>query len=356
MSETPREIAPPPPPPAEPAPETPRRRVPAQAIVAVASVLVVIAVIVAAPLWAPPVMRALSWGSSEKAQEPAKPAPQAAAPTPDPAVATLKAQLAQNAATLQQLTQRITALEARSTPQPSDLGSIEQRIAALEGRPTLQSPDLGPIERQLGALGKTTADLRQSVAALEKAAQAQPATDPKNIALALVLLQIRAAIDLGRPFGAEYQALVTLAGDRRELAAAAAPLASPAESGVASRTVLAERLRQLAPQIATADAPSSRGWTAQIVARLRGLVTIRHVAGSDRSPAEAAIGDAQHDLAAGDLPGAVAALDRLDGARRTAAEPWLKMAKDRLAVEVSLHQLQTALATSLGVAVPAGKS
>jgi hypothetical protein len=34
----------------------------------------------------------------------------------------LKAQAAQNAATIQQLTQRIATLEARPTPQPPDLG------------------------------------------------------------------------------------------------------------------------------------------------------------------------------------------------------------------------------------------
>jgi hypothetical protein len=358
MSETPAEIIPPPPTPSpmEAASEAPHRRVPAQAIGAAAGVLIIIALIVASPFWAPPVMHALPWGSPAKTQEPATPAPQAAAPAPDPAVAALKAQVAQNAKTLQQLTERIAALEARPTPQDSDLGPIEQRIATLEGRPTPQAPDLGPIEQQLGALDKTTADLKQSVAALEKAAQAQPATDPKNTAMALVLLQIRAAVDLGRPFGAEYQTLLALAGDRRELTAAASPLAGPAENGVASRAVLAARLRQLAPQIATAKAPASNGWTAQIAARLHGLVTIRRVGGSDQSPAEAALGDAQHDLAAGDLAGAVAALDRLDGAHRAAAEPWLKMAKDRLAVEAALRQVQAALAASLGAAVAAGKS
>jgi hypothetical protein len=108
MSETPGEIipSPPAPPPAKPAPETPRRRIPPQPIVvAAAAVLVVIALIVAAPLWAPPVMRALPWGSPERLKEPTKPAPQAAAPAPDPAVATLKAQATQISATVQQLTQ-----------------------------------------------------------------------------------------------------------------------------------------------------------------------------------------------------------------------------------------------------------
>jgi hypothetical protein len=345
MNEPADETAPPPPPPPE---EKPRRAIPTRVIAALAGVLIVIAVIVASLFWGPPVMRALHWGAHEKASEPtkptpqaaaptpeaAKPAPQAAAPAPDPAIAAVKAQATQNAAALQQLS---------------------QRIAALEGRPTPQPTDLGPIEQQLGALAKTTADLQQSVAALDKAAQVQPATDPKNTALALILLQIREAVDLGRPFGAEYQALRGLTGERHELADAAAPLADPAESGVASRAVLAERLRQLAPQIATAAAPPSHGWSAQVAVRLRGLVTIRRVAGADQSPAEAAVGDAQHELAAGDLAGAAAALDRLDGANRAVAEPWLKMAKDRLAVEAALHQLQTALAASLGAAVP-GKS
>jgi hypothetical protein len=309
-------------------------------IVAVAGALIVIAVIAASPFWAPFLIHTLPWGTPEKVQEAAKPTPPpAATPTPDPAIAAVRAQAAQNAAALQQLTQRLAALEGRPTPQPAP-----------------PPPDLGPIEQQLGALAKTTADLKQSVAALDKAAQAQPATDPKNTALALVLLQIREAIDLGRPFAAEYQALLALAGDRRELAAAAAPLVGPADSGVASRAVLAERLRQVAPQIAAAAAPVSPGWSEQIVARLRGLVTIRRVAGDGQSPAEAAVGDAQHDLAAGDLAGAVAVLDRLDGAHRAAAEPWLKMAKDRLAVESALRQAQAALTAALGLAVPAGKS
>src|SRR5262249_43013755 len=157
---------------------------------------------------------------------------------------------------------------------------LTQRVAALEAKPAPAPPDLGPIEQQLGVLARTTAELKQSVAALDKAVQAQPTVDPKNTALALVLLQIRDAIDVGRPFATECQTLLNLARDNHDLATAAAPLAGPADAGVASRAVLADRLRQLAPRIAIATEPErSAGWTAQVVARLRGLVTIRHVAG-----------------------------------------------------------------------------
>ena len=119
---------------------------------------------------------------------------------------------------------------------------------------------------------------------------------------------------------------------------------------------MAERLRQLAPQIGTAEPPAASSWAAQIAASLRGLVTIRRLAGSGQSPAEAAVAAAQHDLAAGDLAGAIAALERLDGPNRAAAEPWLKMAKDRLAVEATLRQLQVAATALLGATNPAGKS
>ena len=204
-------------------------------------------------------------------------------------------------------------------------------------------------------MSKTTGDLTQSIAALDKAAQAQPAADPKNTALALVLLQIRDAVEIGRPFEAEYQALVALAHEHPEITAAAAPLAGPAQSGVASRAALIERLRQLAPQIATAKPAAKDSWKSQIVAQLRQLVVIRRIDGEAQSPAEAAVGAAQRDLAGGDLVGAVAALDALTGPAQAAAQPWLQTAKTRLAAEAALREVQAALVAALGNAALPGK-
>lgn len=301
-------------------------------LVAAVAVAVVVGAVATAPFWAPVVVRMLPWGAPNGATAAAKPQPAAAAPSSDPAIAALRAQASQNAGALQQLGQRVAALETKPPPAP---------------------PDLSAIEQQLGALSKTIADLTQRVGALEKVAQAQPAGDPKNTALALVLLQIRDAVDLGRPFDAEYHALLALARDHPDIAAAAAPLAGPAESGVASRAVLAERLRALAPEIATAKPPPKPNWKSQIVARLRSLVTIRRIDGDQQTPAEAAVAAGQRTMASGDLKGAVAALDGLTGASRAAAEPWLRMAKGRLAVEEALRQVEAALTVSLGNAGPA---
>jgi hypothetical protein len=121
--------------------------------------------------------------------------------------------------------------------------------------------------------------------------------------------------------------------------------------------VLADRLRQLAPQIAAAAPPAAAPtWTSRIVARLRGLVTIRRIeAGDGQTPAEAAVSAAQHDMASGNLAGAVGALDGLAEPHRTAAGPWLTMAETRLAAEAALRQVQAALTAALAVP-PADKS
>jgi uroporphyrinogen-III synthase len=321
----------------EPVPAAPQRYGTIVLVTAVA-LIAVAALVVTTPFWGPVVMRLLPWGqplpgvgvlAGSASPKPVAPATATPAPAaPDPALAALRAEAAQNAATLQQL---------------------GQRVAAAEARP---APDLAPIQQQLTALTKTTADLSAGIAALQREQEAERAADPKNTALALVLLQIRAAVDLARPFEAEYQALVALARDHPEIAAAAAPLAGPAASGVPSRAALAERLRQLAPQIATAKPPAKASWKSQIVARLRALVTIRRIDGEMQNPAQAAVSTAQRAMASGDLDGAVAALSGLAGANAAAAEPWLAMARQRLAVEAALRQLEAAITAALGQAPP----
>ena len=320
-------------------PAPPTRRLRRAIAAALAAVVIVTVALAATPFWAPPLMHLLPWGPAEKPQ----------ARTPAPAGAD-HAEYTRETATGQQLSQRIAALEARPAP---DLSPLQQRVATLEGRP---APDLTGVQQQLAALDKTTADLGQKIAALDKTERQQEAADPKITALALVLLQIREAFETGRPFEAEYQALVALSRDHPDIATAAAPLADPAQSGVASRAALIERLRQLAPLIATAKPPPKPGWKSQIVARLRSLVTIRRIEGTERTPAEAAVGAAQEALASGDLAGAIADLDRLDGASGAAAAPWLKMASARLTVESTLRQVQTAITAALGnLAPPSGQ-
>ena len=309
--------------PSEPAPATRRHGWMAPAAAAV--LVLIIGAVGTTPYWAPPVMQMLPWGNS------AAPAAPVRAPAP--------------AARDDALAARVAALEAqvRNNQNDAALQALGKRISTLEARP---EPDLTPLQNQMTSLAASVADLTKKIGALDKA-QAVPSD---NAALSLVLLQIGEAVATGRPFDAEYQALTTLSRNRPDIAAAAAPLAEPAKNGVASRAVLAARLRQLAPQIASASTPAGSSWRSQIAARLRSLVTIRRVDGAGQSPAEAAVSTAERALAGGDLNGAIAALAGLDGGNLAAAEPWLGMARQRLAVETALRRIATLVAAELGAA------
>jgi hypothetical protein len=325
-----------------PEPESPRRA--GWPVLLVAGLILAVAIGVATtPFWAPAVMRALPWSETRPS-------------SPDPALATRLAALetarSAEAKTAAALATRLAALEtthAEEAKTAAALQALAQRLSALEAKPAPAAADLAPLQQQLSSLSKAVADLNVAVAQLDKAASAQPAADPRNTALALVLLQIREAVDVARPFKAEYDALLGLARDHPDIAAAAAPLEGPATAGVASRAALAERLHQLAPQIATARPPAkSTGWWLPIRDRLRSLVTIRHVGGEQQTPQEAAVGTAERAIASGDLAAAVAALDRLGEPAKTAAEPWLRMARGRLAVETALRRVEALVTTQLG--------
>jgi hypothetical protein len=255
------------------------------------------------------------------------------------------------AAALQQLDRRIAALEGKPTAAVGDVAELRQALKSLENRPAASAGDVGEVRQQLEKLTVAGGNLDRRIAALEKAEPAQSAADPTDTALLLAILRIREALEVARPFAAEYDALAALARTRPDIAAVAAPLAEPAKNGIASRAVLAQRLRALAGTIATAEAPpADDDWGERAWARLRGLVTIRRIDGGGQSGPEAAVGAAERSLAAGDLAGAVAAFDPLAGPAAEAARPWLEMARQRLAVETALRQVEGLLMARLGAA------
>ena len=186
---------------------------------------------------------------------------------------------------LAELRQQLQALQNRPAAAAGDIAELRQQVKALEAKPAAAPPELTEIRQQVQQLTATNADLGKRVATLEKGEQAQSAADPTDTTLLLAVLQIREAIETARPFAAEYDALAALAKARPDIATAAAPLAEPAKSGVASRAVLIERLRALRGAIATAQpTPADRDWATRAWGSC---------AGSSRSAASMAPGRAR---------------------------------------------------------------
>ena len=342
----------------QPAAEPPLRRHRAMAIGLGAAVIALVIIDGAAPLWAPPLLRSLGWetaaegpdrmlieriGRLEAAQKQEHPA---SAP-----IERLERFEATQKQDRQDAAASVAALQQTVGQAASTMQQLDRRVAALEARPATPAGEIAELRQQLAT---AVTDLTGRVAAAEKAAvektaQVQSAADPTDSALLLTLLRIREAVEVARPFAAEYDAFVALAQARPEIAAAAAPLAEPAKSGVASRTVLIARLHALAGAIATAEAPPTEAdWGDKVLARLRGLVTIRRIDGAGQSEPEAAVSSAERTLRGGDLAAAVAALDHLAGPPAEAARPWLQTARQRLAVEAALHRVEELLTARLG--------
>ncbi|HVB15405.1 MAG TPA: mitofilin family membrane protein [Stellaceae bacterium] len=303
---------------------TPRYRV---AIGLAGAALLLVVLVGAGLLWAP----SLSWRAS--------------APPDRGLAARIDRLMTRQQQDRQQTRQAIAATNAA-------LQRLDRRIGASEARPGAAPADIADLRQQLAKLSTANADLATRVAALDQFARNRAASERTDTGLLLVLLQIRDAVAAGRPFAAEYEALVALAPAPSDIAAAAAPLAEPAKAGVASLRVLTTRLRDLAATLAAAPAPpAGGGWGNAVLARLHGLVTIRHIdeVGTGSGP-PVGVNGAERALAGGDLAAAVAALDGLTGAPAEAARSWLRSAKQRLAVEAALRRIEALVSARLTAA------
>ena len=325
------------------------------AIALAGALALVVALVTTAPLWAP----LLPWGPASDGRR-----------AQDLAIRLDRLERRQrvadrHAATSAASLQRIEMRLAAPAVSPGDVADLRRRLTALSAsvsaldsglravQKALPASDIAAVPDRLAKLSSAVADLGRRQDALDKAVRAQPARGAGDAALALTILQIRDAVAAGQPFAVPFETLATLGRSRPEIAQAARPLADAANTGVPTRAALAAGLRRLAAEIAAEKPPSTAtsGWTGAMLARLRGLVRIQRVdgTGAARGPA-AAIAAARQRLAAGDLAGAAAALDKLSGTASAAAAPWLNDMRRRLAVEAALRQVEVAAMTRLGAA------
>lgn len=230
-----------------------------------------------------------------------------------------------DSAALRALGSRISRLEqaphAAAGAAPAEMAALAARLDALaaqekalatqqNGGNAALASQLGEIETRLTALSQTMQQTAQQAAAAARAAR---------------LSEAAAALSLGAPLGAIAHAPAalsryadtappTLAALRRSFPAAAAAALSASDP-------------------VPAGTPFLRGlWL-----RAQSLVTLRQgrnvVIGN---PAAGAIATARAALRQGDLAAALAALDGLDGAAKTALTPWQDQAAALLAARRAL--------------------
>lgn len=278
------------------------------------------------------------------------------APAADPALAALAS--------------RIAALEGRAAPAGPDLrpqlAALEARLAEAERRAAAAAglaDRLAALERSASATGGPAADaearaglaaLGSRVAALEQ--RPAPPPDPRIAALAervaalearpaaearLAALEARmtafvrahAALEAGRPLGPALAALP-------QGVAVPASLAAFADRAPPTLATLRLRFAEAARAAREAREPAEGDLLDRATSRLAGLVTVRRGDTVVLGDATAGVlAEAERRLEAGDIAGALAALERLPPRPAEAMAGWAAQARGLLAARDGLAAL-----------------
>ncbi|HYZ32252.1 MAG TPA: hypothetical protein VE684_08225 [Crenalkalicoccus sp.] len=265
--------------------------------------------------------------------------PAASGPGPDMGALANRVQALENrpAPNLAPLTARIDALEQRKAV---DLAPLEQRIAALERRPQV---DLAPVTQRLDQLAAQTREatgrINQRLDALEQrvgqveaqAKQTQASVDAiaQKALLASKLQGASAALAAGQKLGDIPGAPPALARFANE--------APPTE---ASLRLSFEKYAEAAQRASQPAIMDNQDFGTRLWNRAQQVVTVRQ---GDRvllgDPISGVIAHAREALDAGDLTGAVKALDGLAGPAAAAMKPWVDQARALLEARAAIASM-----------------
>lgn len=248
---------------------------------------------------------------------------------------------------LEATTARLATLEGAAAPQPDTarLDDLDQRLAAIETLP--QDGDAGTaalaarlarLEQRISAQ-PPAADQAEVDAALARLAEAEAAASRRaNEATAAAeaaahkaqLDQLREAVTSGASFEAELAAL-----DDPDLTAALSPHAAGIPTLAALQADFPEAARQ-SLQIARANAPDS-GWGGRLADFLAAQTGARSLTPREGDDPDAVLSRAEFALSEGRLADALAEARILDDTIRAPLAGWITRAEARLTVLAALE-------------------
>ena len=275
--------------------------------------------------------------------------PDAPAPASDldGRVARLEAQPSDTGAVSRSFESFAERLDAQDIAIRAATERLDTRLDALDGAlardRAAQEADSGRLRGEIERLAAANAQLGSTVDELTTALSQRADSQRDAGALLLAVGQLRAVAASG-PFAGELD-IARLLADRvpglgAAFTAALDRLAPHAAAGATSPRLLRERFPAVARAVIHAEqAQGAEGWLDKAAAEIKQLVTVRRV-GPDVSGdgAEAALARAESALAAGDVAGAVAALETL-GPLTEAAQPWLDEARAQRDIAAALDDL-----------------
>jgi uroporphyrinogen-III synthase len=266
-----------------------------------------------------------------------------------PATGALEQRLAAVDRRLAQIEQRPAPTVVPSAPGAAvDLGPLESRLEALEARAQVDPGTQAALAAMMAENRRLAGELARVQAEVERlqggiVEQTADRAAVRRAEFRLAVGQLRDAAMAGRPFAAELALVREMAGDARRAEEFSA-LAQAAERGLETRASLSRRFPPLAnAMVAAARTGDVAGRWGELLERVQGLLSIRRVGEIAGDDASARVARAEVMANAGDLAGALAAFDGVQGAAWIApARNWLETVRLRLAVEREIAALAAA--------------
>ena len=253
-------------------------------------------------------------------------------------------------------------VEATTLPLEADdarksLDELQMRIARLEssGMVSMLEADVKKIGVESDKISASVEDIANRIHGLEEANETAIGASGTARDMILAAEHLREVLRTVAPFADELKVFRgVLVADQADLAKLANDLAPFAESGIPALAALSERFDAVARKIVASTVRlEGDGWMATLVNRLSSLVSVRRTgadAGGENS-VDGAVAAAERAVGEGDLMGAVAALQSLEGAAAGAAALWLTDARARTIAErsmVVLHVHAVSLMSPVG--------
>jgi hypothetical protein len=269
---------------------------------------------------------------------------QAAAPADDSELQALKAEVARLVsmqatapATDSTLADRIAALETAAQVQvpaaPADTAALDELRAQI----TLSNDAIAALRSELATNAETLSQSQARLAEAEKKIE-EPRNDVE-MARAIALAGLKAAIDRGGPFISELDALKSVAPDD----AAVQSLAPIAAAGILSRADIARGFSKTADAILAAinQPDPNMGITDRLLSGALSVIKVRPVGNVEGETPEAIVARIENKLQNGDLKGAALEWDTLPEVGKAASADFAAMLGKRVEVEATIGEALT---------------
>ncbi|SDG30266.1 inner membrane protein [Limimonas halophila] len=231
---------------------------------------------------------------------------------------------------------RIDSLAERVDTLSGRVQTVENQAADTESVQKLSSR-VAAVDEQLAGM-ETLRQRMENRANVEEVARTAAAS---QVARIMVVTELRDALRFKAPFEAELQAARDVLPADAPAQAQLEKLADRAGEGIPTREQLAARYNDAARDaVGAAASGEDGGLLGGVLRRLNNVISVRPVEpDAGGSGPTGILARAQAQLEAGDLEGAVTALEKLSGKPAEAMAPWLADARARVAANEAVAAL-----------------